>query len=1014
MAKRMIKFTPIAASVALTLGLTACGSDNDRNVYVPPVESFDSSDSVQFNVEVTGKAVKGAMMNAVVSVSTLDSTGQMVAVPFRLAASAEAETFSAEGLSQEAADEAVAASILAANPDAVLTDESGRYSVFLEDDFTGPVYITVKTSAEGDDSYLRCDAYLGCGTYDEAPAEDDVNDGDTAIEFGEWYKTDLELSVVKFVPAVEADASGASGVLGDANVARSLRANATFLTTLVSQLLIDAGEGVDAAGIANSSVDVLVQVLGPDTALLLASLLGDVSNGGAVDLSDVDGEEMLDDGILSLTQVASSIQGLADINGNMTKLISGIKAGSVAGSEDADIAALATALQQAVTNTANIFFAIATGEESDIEAALAAAFAINNPDATDAEKAAFAAQSTGIAKKAKAAKDKAVKNGAASDAGLAKAAEKSKKALEKIGCTDDCTVGDGFYMQLAAKVTAAVTVAEADLVSIQASVTTAQADLVAVQALGGDTVVDADTAVAFANAVTLLVNEAAVADLAGESNALFVQSQGLVSVATLLVANSSDYQQILDDADALVAGSSAEIEKVTAFNTELASLITEAEEKLVEFDAEVAAAASLATETNELAQAAETAAMTAESASTTALTDAENAMVDNADNAAAALVLADAAIVAASDFAASVDAFEVAIAQALAAAEAYLALDADSADAQDLIDAAEAMAVTAAAKAELASEQFATAYALQLTAQEAVAKFEVLVSVKATSESLSTMTVLTSTGGEAVLDAADVLADVIDELAGMGNSGEGTSTRQPNWTYAYSLDDLTLMLNNATTGEMISAAASYQGEQLVVAWGATLVGGDDATVELMTADTQANALTDCVDFAAGTIDETQIDSCLIFTFDGEVDADTVDDAEIVNTETWNHVTIMDGDSGFTGMLNVTANDATDKGTVTLEGMSGDLDFKVMGTVDASGDEDQSMLDVMVKGDAAMGYTLSLMGAESTGYTGDVKAMYNGMMMSFGTATKVTNGLSISYIDGVTMDYTDVDLIDSSK
>ena len=1017
MAKRMIKFTPIAASVALTLGLTACGSDNDGNNYVappPPVESFSSEDTALFNVEVTGKAVKGAMMNAVVSVSTLDATGEMVAVPFRLAASAEAETFSAEESTQAAADAAVAASILAANPDAVLTNESGRYSVYLENDFSGPVYITVKTSAEGDDSYLRCDAYLGCGTYDEAPAaEDDVNDGDTAIEFGEWYKTDLELSVVKFIPAVEADASGASGVLGDANVARSLRANATFLTTLVSQLLIDAGEGVDAAGIANSSVDVLVQVLGPDTALLLASLLGDVSNGGAVDLTDVDGEEMLDDGILSLTQVASSIQGLADINGNMTKLIAGIKAGKVTGSDDADIAALATALQQAATNTANIFFAIATGEESDIEAALAAAFAVNNPDATDAEKAAFAAQSTGIAKKAKAAKDKAVKNGAASDAGLAKAAEKSKKALEKIGCTDDCTVGDGFYMQLAAKTTAAVTVAEAELVSIQASVTAAQADLVAVQALGGDTVVDADTAVAFANAVELLVNEAAVADLAGESNALFVQSQSLVSVATLLVANSSDYQQILDDADALVVGSSAEIDKVSTFNTELEALEAAAAQALIDFDAEVAAAAALATETNELALAAETAAMTAETASTTALSAAEDAMVDNAENAAEALALADAAIIAASDFAASVDALEVAIAQALAAAEAYLALDADSADAQDLIDSAEAMAVTAAAKAELASEQFATAYALQLTAQDAIAKFEVLVSVKATSESLSTMTVLTSTGGEAVLDAADVLGDVINELADMGNSGEGTSTRQPNWTYAYSLDDLTLMLNNATTGEMISAAASYQGEQLVVAWGATLVGGD-ATVELMTADTQTNALADCVDFAAGTIDETQIDSCLIFTFDGEVDADTVDDAEIVNTETWNHVTIMDGDSGFTGMLNVTADDATDMGTVTLEGMSGDLDFKVMGTVDASGDEDESMLDVMVKGDAAMGYTLSLMGAESTGYTGDVKAMYNGMMMSFGTATKVTNGLSISYIDGVTMDYTDVDLIDSSK
>ena len=212
---------------------------------------------------------------------------------------------------------------------------------------------------------------------------------------------------------------------------------------------------------------------------------------------------------------------------------------------------------------------------------------------------------------------------------------------------------------------------------------------------------------------------------------------------------------------------------------------------------------------------------------------------------------------------------------------------------------------------------------------------------------------------------------------------------------------------------MISAAASYQGEKLVVAWGATLVGGD-ATVELMTADTQATALQDCVDFSAGTIDETQIDSCLIFTFDGEVDADTVDDAEIVNTETWNHVEIMDGESGFAGMLNITDNDATDMGTVTLEGMSGDLDFKVMGMVDSSGDEDESTLDVMVKGDTAMGYTLSLTGMESEGYIGDVKAMYNGEMMSFGTATKVTNGVSITYIDGDVVPYTDVDLIDASK
>ncbi|MEI8642480.1 hypothetical protein P4S68_21695 [Pseudoalteromonas sp. Hal099] len=100
MAQRMNKITPIAASVALTLGLAGCGSDNDRNTYVPPVESVTSSDDAQFNVEITGKAVKGAMKGAVVSVMTLDETGQSVPVAFRLEASAEAETFTGEATSR--------------------------------------------------------------------------------------------------------------------------------------------------------------------------------------------------------------------------------------------------------------------------------------------------------------------------------------------------------------------------------------------------------------------------------------------------------------------------------------------------------------------------------------------------------------------------------------------------------------------------------------------------------------------------------------------------------------------------------------------------------------------------------------------------------------------------------------------------------------------------------------------------------------------------------------------------
>ncbi|WP_165727359.1 hypothetical protein [Pseudoalteromonas sp. 31A1] len=1010
MVKRTIKFTPIAASVALTLGLTACGSDNDRNIPVTPVESFTAAGDAQFNIEVTGKAVKGSMKNAVVTVMTLDASGQSVPVAFRSAASAEAESFSEEALSQSAADAAVEASKIAANPE-VLTDESGRYSIYLDDDFTGPVYITVKTSAEGDDSFLRCDAYVGCGDYDVAPEEDDVNDGDTAIEFGEWYKTDLELSVVKFVPAVEADTSGVSGSAGDANVEASYKANVTFLTSLVAALLLDSGSSVDEDAIAKASLDTVVQVMGQDAALLLSAIIGDLSNGGAVDLSDVDGEEELSDGILAIAQLSSSIQGLPSIGDVMSSIKAGIKSGQFKGNTDAGIAAIATMLQTAITNTANIFVAIATGDETAIEDALKAAFTANNPSATQAQIDAFAANSVGIAKKAKAAKDKAVKNGAATDAGLAAAAVKIKKALEVIGCTGaECTVGDDFYTALAAALTVEVTASQTALTALEMSIETAQSSLADVQAMGGDALT-ADNAAAFVSAVTLLKNEAATAGLTAKAGSIFVKSQGYVTAAKALVTQSSDYQQVLDSATSLQTDASVAVTDTVAYDIALAALVAEAETAIETFDIALAAAKLVAEDTADVADEKKSVADTAEAASTSALANAENAMVDTAANATEALELAMTAVTAASDFAAAVDALEIAIEQALVAANAYLELEGEGA--QAMIDALTAMQTAAVAQGELASEQFVTAYNLQLAAETAVAKLEVLTSVKATSESLSTMTVLTGTGADAVADAADILADVIDELAEMGNnSGTGTSTRNADWDYAYSLDDLTLMLSNATTGEMINAAASYEGDKLVVAWGATLKGENDVSVELVTAATQTQALTDCVDFAAGTIDATQIDSCLVFTFDGAVTADNVDDAEIIMTETANHVEIMDGDSGFTGMLSITADDATDSGSITLEGVSGDVDFKVMTTYLDSDMEEASALDITVNN--AMGYTLSITGNESAGYTGDVMAMYNEMMMSFGTAAKTTNGLSITYIDGDVVDYTDVDLIDSSK
>ncbi|MEI5579339.1 hypothetical protein, partial [Streptomyces brasiliscabiei] len=63
---------------------------------------------------------------------------------------------------------------------------------------------------------VKCDAFTGCGAYDSAPEVSDVagmvNNGDSAIDFGEWYKDDLELQVVKFIQAPSPVAASVRGI----------------------------------------------------------------------------------------------------------------------------------------------------------------------------------------------------------------------------------------------------------------------------------------------------------------------------------------------------------------------------------------------------------------------------------------------------------------------------------------------------------------------------------------------------------------------------------------------------------------------------------------------------------------------------------------------------------------------------------------------------------------------------------------------------------------------------------
>ena len=79
---RINKFTPIAASVALSLGLTGCNwfDDDNKKETVKPVQTFEGSASASFGTEVTGRAVKGSLSNAAVVVKTMNDAGEMISI----------------------------------------------------------------------------------------------------------------------------------------------------------------------------------------------------------------------------------------------------------------------------------------------------------------------------------------------------------------------------------------------------------------------------------------------------------------------------------------------------------------------------------------------------------------------------------------------------------------------------------------------------------------------------------------------------------------------------------------------------------------------------------------------------------------------------------------------------------------------------------------------------------------------------------------------------------------------
>ncbi|TMN70081.1 hypothetical protein CWB85_16430 [Pseudoalteromonas sp. S1727] len=1029
MAKRIIKFTPIAASVALTLGLTGCGSDNDNNKYTPdPVTVYKGEVSTDFNTQISGKAVKGSLKNAVVSVSTLNDAGESVPVAFRLEATTDANYSAESTTSQADADAKALAMLTAENPADAMTSASGGYSIYLEDDFTGPLYITVSTSKEGDDSMVKCDSFTGCGDYDSAPEMSDVagmvNNGDSSIDFGEWYKDDLELQVVKFIKAPTTAAAsnlrGPSFADGDGTGVKHYFANVTLYTSIAAKMLLDGakdGSAVSDEAIAAASLKTLVQILGEDAAIKVAALTGDISLGGAVDFSDLGEGDSLDTATMLLVQTAVSLQFISGsgTNGSLAEIISNLSAavqdGTLTDSDDEIIKNIATELTKAVENTSLIFAAIITGE------------GIDEAFAQVAENLGIADDPEAIAKlKEKATKAVEELKKQAEDAGIDEdLGEVAKEVVDTlVPCETDCD-GDGdgdgedLEAKLAAELNAQIVTFNNALVQNNETISIGVDKVARVKALGDLGLDTTDQVLTYSeNVFALAGTKAALTTLKTELATATVTAQAIVASAAAL--NDEDYSQLKSDAAALQTAIQTQVDAVNTLITGIEAEETRSDEAVAALGLAIEVAKNnVTTATEELVSAKDAVSVT-QSSLEVALIAVEAAMVDTKENAELALNSAEEAITAANMAVASAETLTLAANQATLAANALLAIASEQADkdlANNLLTSATDNTNFAETVTTEAASALNTAATLKASAQSTIEKYELLVEVKAGTSTVENATLVTKTGGQALFDTAEIIYDVLTEAWDLGEEGtDVVSTRYPDWTYSFDKNELVLDLVNTQTNEMITVSGSANNKALVFAFGGMIETVDGAKVHIETLADMELALDNCVEANNGQINKDASDSCLVINFEDKITADTAIDGKVLSVDGWSRVEIVDGDSGFIGTLSITGADITELATITAKGVTSEVDFTANLSLNWANEDDIYAVDVELHN--GTGYKLSLMAEEGEDFMGSVDANFAGAMMKFGTVTEITNGISVEYIDGEVIEYTDITFLDSSK
>ncbi|TMP38904.1 hypothetical protein [Pseudoalteromonas rubra] len=1016
MAKRMNKFTPVASTIALSLGLTGCSlfdSDDSKPTVSPspgPSE-VESTVAAKFNVSVSGKAVKGTLSGAAVSVKTVDAQGNMIDLAYRATAGEESATETAE--SESEAKEKAEAKLISGNPAELKTSAQGLYEIFVDEGFSGPLYITVKTTKDGD-ALVKCDAFAGCGVGTAVKVDDgSVFNDNGKVDFGEWYKDDIELSVVKLISAnTAARAASAKNAPSFADGDDgSYKANLSVFTSTAARILLAGESAIDSAAVGQASIQVIGQLVGDLS--LVATLASDLSLGGVVDFTDVDGTEKLDAGALVLVQVASSLQSLAGKESRtvadvLAELSGDVEQGNLGNSQ------IFSKLKTETKKAGKVLNAIVSGDDQAIKTALIEA----GVDESDVDQ---------VAADAKAAKDKAVKNGATSDDQLK---DDSGKVVDQL---DDLGNGDTSLDSLNASLLASIESGEQTLTGSAAQLDEFAASLAALKVLAADTATK-EKAIAYGSAAVVLDTQftAAVAtDVEGNNlGKLLVRelsgAEQLVSAATGLVTLDTKYQPTLTQAGELLTKVTTLVTQKDQLRGQITAELTAANAKIAEFGATLDVAKQASDESLQAAKASLEAAFIKKEELDVQFQAAMAAVVAISDQTSAETALSELAKAQAS-LQAAIEAFRAAEAAAttsLALANTYKTLAQSQNASTDAADIAisESNALLTDIGLELS--------VLEVGAAQQIEDYRNTALGKQGTDKLVKISFVTKEGADATFNAGEVIYDVMKDIWDSGlDSGDhsGTAPNFPDWKYSYNTNTYALNLENTKGDEKIVANGQVNSgaqSKIIFTWSGYMMADSGQKVEIKSPD-----LAECERWAIDSIEMPNA-SCSVLYVDGSIqNVEDARDFDISRGKTFNLVEFIDGQYGFNGYFHseLTAidqqgnpsplfvDDTIELASIMLKGDSeGTLFTAHFDIRNEDNNDNLGVAEILIDNFNGYAFRVGLID-EAGPLRGNITLNNDIAQQLFvGDVEEITNGFRVNYLTGEIVDYTDIDFIGQSN